>query len=48
MNMNTNRTSFGLGDRMKKFYEEVSKTRLMKKEPVVIRCDERAFGNIGR
>lgn len=43
MNMNTNRTSFGLGDRMKKFYEEVPKTRLMKKEPVVIRCDGRAF-----
>lgn len=43
MNMNMNRTSFGLGDRMKKFYEEVPKTRLMKKEPVVIRCDGRAF-----
>lgn len=32
-----------IGTRMKTFYEEASKTRLMKRTPVVIRIDGKAF-----
>lgn len=32
-----------LGARMKEFYEQVSKTRLMRRTPVAIRIDGKAF-----
>ena len=32
-----------LGDRMKSYYEQVPKTRLMRRTPVIIRIDGRAF-----
>ncbi len=32
-----------LGNRMKTFYEEISKTKLMRRTPVVIRIDGKAF-----
>lgn len=32
-----------LGRRMKEFYEQIPKTRLMRRCPVIIRCDGRAF-----
>lgn len=35
--------NISLDERMKQFYENVPKTRLMKKEPVIVRCDGRAF-----
>lgn len=32
-----------LGCRMKTFYEQISKTKLMRRCPVAIRCDGRSF-----
>lgn len=32
-----------LGNRMKTYYEEVSKTKLMRRCPVIIRIDGKAF-----
>ena len=32
-----------LGDRMKKYYEEIPKTKLMRRTPVIIRIDGKAF-----
>jgi len=32
-----------LGTRMKSFYEKISKTRLMKRTPVIIRIDGKVF-----
>ena len=37
-----------LGDRMKKYYEEVSKTRLVRRMPVIIRLDGKAFHTFTR
>lgn len=37
-----------LGNRMKTFYEEISKTRLMRRTPVVIRIDGKAFHTFTR
>lgn len=42
------KTKFGLGDRMKEFYENRSKTFLMRRTPVVIRIDGRAFHTLTR
>ena len=33
-----------LGKRMKTFYEQISKTKLMRRTPVVIRIDRNFFG----
>lgn len=38
----------GLGDRMKRNYEEVSKTRLLRRTPVIIRLDGKAFHTFTR
>ena len=37
-----------LGDRMKEFYENRSKTYLTRKMPVVIRCDGKAFHSLAK
>lgn len=37
-----------LGNRMKKYYEEVSKTRLVRRMPVIIRLDGKAFHTFTR
>jgi len=37
-----------LGNRMKKFYEEIPKTRLMRRTPVIIRLDGKAFHTFTR
>ena len=37
-----------LGNRMKTFYEEISKTRLMRRTPVIIRIDGKAFHTFTR
>ena len=37
-----------LGTRMKEFYEQIPKTKLMRRCPVIIRCDGRAFHTFTR
>ena len=37
-----------LGDRMKKYYEEIPKTKLMRRTPVIIRIDGKAFHSFTR
>ena len=37
-----------LGNRMKTFYEEIPKTKLMRRTPVVIRIDGKAFHTFTR
>lgn len=37
-----------LGTRMKEFYEEIPKTKLMRRTPVIIRCDGRSFHTFTR
>ena len=37
-----------LGDRMKKYYEEIPKTKLMRRTPVIIRIDGKAFHTFTR
>lgn len=37
-----------LGTRMKTFYEQISKTKLMRRTPVIIRIDGKAFHTFTR
>ena len=37
-----------LGKRMKEFYEQISKTRLMRRTPVALRIDGKAFHTFTR
>ena len=41
-------THDNIGSRLKEFYEEIPKTRLMRRTPVAIRIDGRAFHTFTR
>ena len=41
-------SKYELENRMKKFYEEIPKNRLMRRCPVIIRLDEKSFHTLIR